>query len=287
MLLCGVMMMPCTLEARERNNGGNNRGQQTSQAMRNNNGGNRNSNVGGINRNQGNVGNNNGGNRNGNVGNTNRNQGNVTVNNNNRNNNVGGNRNINVGNVNRNQGNRNVNRGNVVRQGGQPAVRQHLPSPRAYRRPTVPPATYRYYEAWPTFRSILGVALGTTINMTLNALLNNGYTVSSYGTNTVFLTDVPMLNLLWPDATLYYGTGGGLIGSEFVYYTPTYNVNRYNTTYASLIRTYGQPYEVVQLDNGMRATWWGPSNQYIQLTFAGDYALNGGMNYYTTLSFGN
>jgi hypothetical protein len=278
------MMMPCTLEARERNNGGNNRGQQqTSQAMRNNNGGNRNGNVSGTNRNQGgnfgnqgnrpNVGNN-GGQMQGNRPNVGNNGGQMQGNRPNVGNNGG-----------QMQGNRPM--GGNMRPAGQPAPRQHMPAPRAYRRPTPPPARFHYYESWPTFRSILGVALGTTINMTLNALLNNGYTVSSYGTNTVFLTDVPMLNLLWPDATLYYGTGGGLIGSEFVYYTPTYNVNRYNATYASLIRTYGQPYEVVQLNNGMRATWWGPSNQYIQLTFAGDYALNGGMNYYTTLSFGN
>jgi hypothetical protein len=291
LMFCGAMMFPTTLEARGRNNnngggnGGNGGGNPTATVRqsnqsrpsgvsnnRSNNSGNRqsmssnnrpnNNNVGASNRNNHNNGTMSNGNRPGNMG---------GMQTNNRINNGGGH----IAN------NRPTNLGNM--RGGHEA-RHNM---HRYSRPTPPPAHFRPYAGWPVFRSILGVALGTTIDMTLNALLNNGYAVTSYGNNMVYLTDVPMLNMTWSDATLYYGTGGGLIGSEFMYCTPGYNVTRYNAAYAALIRTYGQPYSIQQLDgNGMRAVWWGPSNQYIQLSFQGS-ALNGVLNYCTTLSFGN
>jgi hypothetical protein len=299
LMFCGAMMFPTTLEARGRNNGGGNGGnggngggtptatvRQSNQSRQSGVSNNRSNNS--SNRQNNNSGMSNGNNRtnNNNVGVSNRNNNNRpnngNVSNGNRPGNMGGmqqnNRHSNGGRV---VNNRPTNLGNM--RGGH-EVRHNI---RPYSRPTPPPAHYRPYAGWPVFRSILGVALGTTIDMTLNALLNNGYAVASYGNNMVYLTDVPMLNMTWNDATLYYGTGGGLIGSEFMYCTPAYNVTRYNAAYAALIRTYGQPYSIQELDgNGMRAVWWGPSNQYIQLSFQGS-ALNGVLNYCTTLSFGN
>jgi hypothetical protein len=278
-------MFPTTLEARGRNNGGGNGGNtptvrtqnnQSRPSSNNNNNRNNNSGISSTrhNNNVGTSNNNNG--RPGNMG---------GMSNNNRSNNMGGLQSANkfAGKItnDRHISSHPANLGNM--RGGH-EMRHNI---RPYSRPALPSAGYRPYSAWPTFRSILGVALGTTIDMTLNALLNSGYAVSSYGNNVVYLTDVPMLNMTWNDATLYYGTGGGLIGSEFVYCTPAYNVTRYNSAYSALIRTYGQPYSVQQLDgNGMRAVWWGPSNQYIQLSFQGS-VLNGALNYCTSLSFGN
>ncbi len=284
MMFCGALMFPTTLEARGRNNGGGNGGNtptvrtqnnQSRQSSNNNNNRNNNSGIS-SNRHNNNVGTSNNNGRPGNMG---------GMSNNNRPNNMSGLQSANkfAGKIpnDRHISSHPTNLGNM--RGGH-EIRHNI---RPYSRPALPPAGYRPYSAWPTFRSILGVALGTTIDMTLNALLNSGYAVSSYGNNVVYLTDVPMLNMTWNDATLYYGTGGGLIGSEFVYCTPAYNVTRYNSAYSALIRTYGQPYSVQQLDgNGMRAVWWGPSNQYIQLSFQGS-VLNGALNYCTSLSFGN
>jgi hypothetical protein len=272
MMFCGALMFPTTLEARGRNNGGGNGGNTPTVRTQNN---------------QSRPSSNNNNNRNNNSGiSSNRHNNNVgTSNNNGRPGNMGGLQSANkfAGKItnDRHISSHPANLGNM--RGGH-EMRHNI---KPYSRPALPPAGYRPYSAWPTFRSILGVALGTTIDMTLNALLNSGYAVSSYGNNVVYLTDVPMLNMTWNDATLYYGTGGGLIGSEFVYCTPAYNVTRYNSAYSALIRTYGQPYSVQQLDgNGMRAVWWGPSNQYIQLSFQGS-VLNGALNYCTSLSFGN
>ena len=53
------------------------------------------------------------------------------------------------------------------------------------------------------FGTILGVALGTAISVSINNLLNSGYTVSSYGDDVVYLQDVPQMNYSWPDAALY------------------------------------------------------------------------------------
>ena len=111
--------------------------------------------------------------------------------------------------------------------------------------------------------------------------------MSGYDGNTVYLSDVPMLNLRWPMANLYYGNNGGLYGSEFVYSTASFNLNRYNSVYNTLISGYGLPYSVQNLAGGGRiATWWGPDGQHISLSFAGEYANNGAFRYFTTLSFG-
>lgn len=166
-----------------------------------------------------------------------------------------------------------------------PPHRPLMPSNRPWYRPTPPPA-FRPSPSWRPFNSILGVALGSAINYTINALINNGYTVTGYGNNAVYVTDVPMLNLIWPDATLYYGNGG-LYGSEFVYSTPTYNLSRYNSVYNQLVMNYGAPFQVRNSGGIISSSWWGPGNQFITLTFQSGTAYNGTNRFYTTLSFGN
>ncbi len=163
--------------------------------------------------------------------------------------------------------------------------RPMMPPPRPYYRPVPPPRSWRP-PVWRPFHTILGVTLGSAINISINALLSNGYDVSGYDNSVVYLSNVPMLNYSWPAANLYYGDAG-LYGSEFVYSTSGYNMRRYNDVYRSLATVYGSPYLVQNLDGGgRRATWWGDNGQYITLSFGGSYASGGGLRYYTTLSFG-
>lgn len=150
-----------------------------------------------------------------------------------------------------------------------------------------PPRHYAYYHGFPTLNTILGVALGTAINIGINSLLTNGYTITGYGNDVVYLSNVPQLNYNWPDATMYFN-GGNLSASEFIYSTPYYNIDRYNNVYNRLISVYGTPYNVVPYStSGASATWWGPGGQFITLQFAPRYANNGSLRYFTTLSFGN
>lgn len=152
--------------------------------------------------------------------------------------------------------------------------------------PPMRPAGYRPMGG-PVISTILGVALGTALNMTLTNLINNGYNVTGYVNNAVYVADAMQLNLLWPNATLYYDNGG-LAGSEFFYSTPYYSMNRYNNAYARLMNIYGAPYSVNNLaDGGLQATWWGNGGQFIQLQFNTGVAANGTTRFFTTLSFGN
>lgn len=169
---------------------------------------------------------------------------------------------------------------------GPPPPRPHFPAHhRPWFRPTPPPA-WRPAPTWRPFSTILGVTLGSAINFTINALINSGYNVTGYDNSAVYVTNVPMLNMMWPDATLYYGNGG-LCGSEFVYSTPVYNLNRYSSTYNSLIAAYGSPVSVSNSNGVMTSTWWGSGNQFIILSFSSGIAGNGSTRFFTTLSFGN
>jgi len=146
----------------------------------------------------------------------------------------------------------------------------------------VPPPPHYHYHGGPSFGTILGVALGTAINISLNALINNGYNVSSYGNNVVYLTNVPQMNYYWPDAALYY-VNGILTGSQFTYATPYYDTSRYNSLYSSFISQYGYPARTVNNGTTMSATWYGPANRFVTISFTSQY----GSNFYTTLSFGD
>lgn len=164
--------------------------------------------------------------------------------------------------------------------------RPHLPPPRPFHRP-VPPPHYRPTPAWRPFSTILGVALGTSINLSVNALINSGYNVAGYGSDMVYLNNVTMLNMLWPDATLYYNSYGGLYSSEFVYTSPVYDMSRYNMAMSRLTSSYGAPASIQNTNSGITATWWGGANNFIRLTYNSEYAGNGFLRYYTILSFGN
>lgn len=159
--------------------------------------------------------------------------------------------------------------------------RPYMPAHRSWR-PPVPPPHHRPSHRAPSVTGILGLVFGTAIDITINNLLNSGYSVSGYGADCVYLNNVRMFNYSWPEATLNY-VNGGLRGSEFTYSTSYYDTGRYNNLYRSLTNSYGPPVSV----NGTTATWWGHNNGYISLSFFDDYAYNGALRYYTTLSIGN
>ncbi|MBD5235770.1 MAG: hypothetical protein HDS61_05045 [Barnesiella sp.] len=148
-----------------------------------------------------------------------------------------------------------------------------------------PPRGWRPGRVYPTFSTILGITFGTAINNSLNYLFNNGYTVYSYGNNAVYLSNVNQLNLLWPDATLYYGASG-LDRGEFVYSTSYYDTVRYNDAYARLVAAYGAPVSTSYPSNGMQTFWFGNDGRFVTLQYMPMYGADGVQRYYTTLSFG-
>ena len=148
-----------------------------------------------------------------------------------------------------------------------------------YHRPLPPPA-WRPAVYGPSFGTILGIALGTTVDMTLRTLLNQGYNVTSYGNNVVYLTNVPQMNYYWPDAALYYNNGA-LCGSSFTYPSTYYDMSRYNALYNTFCSQYGVPVRSVNQGGIISSTWFGDGNRYVTLEFNSNYG-----DYYTTLSFG-
>ncbi|MDE6276907.1 MAG: hypothetical protein K2M06_02245 [Muribaculaceae bacterium] len=163
-----------------------------------------------------------------------------------------------------------------------PPHRPHIPNGWGHWRPTPPPPSYRPYVSWPRFSTVLGVRFGTSLALTLNALLNSGYSVVGNYNNMVYLQNVPMLGVYWPEATLSYTGSGRLAGSEFINYSTWADFSLYNRLYGLLCGTYGSPYN----NSGTSAAWWGPDGQYIRLNFASGIGADGRSRYYTTLNFG-
>lgn len=170
---------------------------------------------------------------------------------------------------------------------GEGPMRPHMPAPRPFHRPTPPPPSWRPAPGWNPIHSILGITFGTALNLSINALLNQGYTITSYGNNEVHLNNVQMAGYWWSNATLYYNAAGGLYASQFMNVSQGYDMNRYNMVYASLLRNYGSPVSVTNLQGGIESTWWGAGNQFIRLTYVSDYSTAGYPIYLTILSFGN
>lgn len=121
--------------------------------------------------------------------------------------------------------------------------------------------------------------------MSINWLWSNGYTITSYGNDVIYLASVPMLGICWDDAALYYNYNA-LCGSTFINSTPYYDTCYYNQAYSRLVANYGNPFMVQNVAGGIEATWWGSGNQYIRLSLINTYANNGSLRYFTTLSFG-
>ncbi|MBR5333089.1 MAG: hypothetical protein IKV32_07330 [Muribaculaceae bacterium] len=162
--------------------------------------------------------------------------------------------------------------------------RPHCPPARPYYRP-IPPPTFRPHSGCPVLRTIFGISFGTSINLSIDYLNRNGYTVSGYGNDVVYLRNVSQLNYTWHDATLYYD-GYGLTGSQFMYSTNYNSITRYNNVYNKLYNQYGAPVSYHSTSTEMTATWWGYDGQYVSLEYRPIYTNNGQLRYFTILSFG-
>lgn len=165
-----------------------------------------------------------------------------------------------------------------------PPHRPHRPPMRPWSRP-VPPPSWRPRPAAPVIASILGITFGTAINMSLDYLINRGYTIDGHGNDAVYLRDVNEMSYYWPDATLYYGAGG-LARSEFLYSTSFPDPMRYNSLYTRFNRTYGPPINIVRTGGVLSATWFAPNRGYVTIDYRSQYSLGGELRYFTTLTFG-
>ncbi|MCM1021617.1 MAG: hypothetical protein NC343_05470 [Muribaculum sp.] len=165
-----------------------------------------------------------------------------------------------------------------------PPYRPHRPVPGPWHRPVKPhgwhPAPYA-----PLLSTMLGVAFGTALNVAINQLINNGYNVSGYNANTVFLTDVSQAGYLWPDATFYY-SNGYLDRSQFYYSLPYNDYGRYNSLYRAFSNNYGYPVNVVNTPANMSATWFAPNQGYITLQYGSGSSWSLPGRFVTTLTVG-
>lgn len=168
---------------------------------------------------------------------------------------------------------------------GAPPHRPYRPAPRPWSRPVPPPAFRPHYHITP-LQAIIGVALGTALDISLNTLTRNNYFIDGYADNRVYLRNVNAMDYFWPDATLYYNNGY-LASSTFSYSTSYYDISRYNSLFASLSRMYGAPAARRNAGSGWNATWWGYDNRYVTLEFQPLYTSSGGIRYYTTLVIGD
>ncbi|MCM1484498.1 MAG: hypothetical protein NC043_09190 [Muribaculaceae bacterium] len=144
----------------------------------------------------------------------------------------------------------------------------------------VPPPNWRPAYRRHLWSDILGITVGMAVNTAIDRLLYGGYTIDGYGTNEVYLRNVPQFDFYWPDATMYYGPNG-FIGSRFYYSTIGYDMARYRSVYNMLTAQFGAPVSV----RGQAATWYGTGNQYITLDFTSSFT-DAGQRYFTTLSIG-
>lgn len=141
----------------------------------------------------------------------------------------------------------------------------------------VPPTGWRPVNQRPLLSNVLGLAYGLAFNTALNSLYSNGYTVSNYNSQEIYLNNVNQLGYFWPSATLFFN-GGYLSYSQYYDATSYYSLNRYNNVFASLCNSYGAPVS----QNGLTSTWFGYNGDYITL----DYRASGAY-YYTVLTIGN
>lgn len=171
-----------------------------------------------------------------------------------------------------------------------PHVHTPPPPPRhdywpGYRRP-VPPPHYVYRSGGPSFGSILGIALGTAFNVSVNYLYHNNYTVIGYNNDAIYLSNVNQMNYMWPNAVLYYN-GGILSSSRYIYSTYHNDLSRYNMLYNNFVNQYGYPASVSNAGGTFSASWFGYDGRFVTIQYSPGYNANGTGCFYTTLAFGN
>ncbi len=167
-----------------------------------------------------------------------------------------------------------------------PPVRPYRPvSMRPIPRP-IPPVGWRPRPGMPTLGGFLGLTLGASLNISVNYLMSNGFTIDGYADNTVYLRDPRVMNYVWNDGALFYSPAGALTGSAFYYSTPFYDMTRYNAVFNALTATYGLPVSNGTTGGVLSATWFG-SGGYITLSYNTMPSSAGPVRFFTTLTFGN
>ena len=157
-----------------------------------------------------------------------------------------------------------------------PPARAYRLAPIVWYRPVIPVGWHPYAGA-PVIDRILGLVFGSLYNTSLDYLYCNGYYIDGYADGIIYLRDVPMLNLYWPDVMLNYDYDR-LVNAQFVYHSSYYDTSRFDRVYNSLSRIYGAP---VYRD-GMTVSWYGgDSRGYVTLSLENNYG-----DYYTTMSIG-
>ena len=164
-----------------------------------------------------------------------------------------------------------------------PPVHSHWP---AWHRPTPPRGHHFRPGHGPSFGTILGMAIGTAFNASLNYLYNNSYQVAGYGRNEIYLNNVMQMNYQWPDAVLLYNNGV-LSSSRYLMSTVYNDMYRYNALYNSFVGQYGAPISYSNQGGSMTASWFGYDGRYVTISYSPGYNANGQYCYYTTLTFGN
>ena len=157
-----------------------------------------------------------------------------------------------------------------------PPARAYRPAPLVWGRPVIPMGWHPYAGA-PIIDRILGLMFGSYYDISLDYLYNSGYYIDGYADGIIYLRDVSLLDLYWPDVMLNYEFNK-LVNAQFVYHSNTYSRVRYDRVYRSLSRIYGAP---VYYDN-TTASWYGGNNTgWVTLSLTGSYG-----DYYTTMSIG-
>jgi len=157
-----------------------------------------------------------------------------------------------------------------------PPARAHRPAPILWHRPVIP-AGWRPYASAPIIDRILGLMFGTLYEASLDHLYYNGYFIDGYTDGIIYLRDVSMMDLYWPDVMLNYEYNK-LVNAQFVYHSSYYDRARFDRVYRSLCRVYGSPV----FQDGMTISWYGGNNTgWVTLTMNESYG-----DYYTTMSIG-
>lgn len=162
------------------------------------------------------------------------------------------------------------------------------PPPNIYRRiffaPVPPPPPVRINYSLPRIKIIFGLNFGSFIDTGINSLANTGYNVVGYENNVVYLQNVKELGYDWPEAMIYY-TDGLMSDVQLNYWTTSHNTKRYDKVYSKLVKTYGQPVNISNVDGIITSYWWtGAESEYITLQY-GPNMTDSGLYYFTTLTY--
>ena len=149
----------------------------------------------------------------------------------------------------------------------------------------LPPQAWRPTYTRPLVGSFLGLTFGIAFNSALDYLYNSSYAVDGYGQQEVYLRNVSELNFMWDDATLYF-QNGVLVRSQFYDSSYGYDSSRYGILYNRLSSMYGAPASYNNMGNGMSATWFGYSGDYVTLEYT-MMNTSAGYRYFTILTYGN